>query len=56
MVDGDAGDKVVLSDLANWTASATSVVANGQTYAVYDHISSAQQLLIDNRVAVTAVL
>jgi hypothetical protein len=52
----NAGDKVVLSDLANWTASATSVVANGQTYAVYDHISRAQQLLIDNRVAVTAVL
>jgi Ca2+-binding RTX toxin-like protein len=32
MVDGDAGDKVVLSDLASWTAAGTNVVSNGHTY------------------------
>jgi hypothetical protein len=56
MVDGDAGDKVELTDLANWTAADTNVVANGETYVVYNHNTSAQQLLIDQAIAVSAVL
>jgi hypothetical protein len=56
MVDGDTGDKVVLTDLANWTASGTNVVANGETYVVYNHNTSAQQLLIDQGILVSAVL
>ena len=56
MVDGDAGDKVVLTDLASWTAAGTNVVANGETYVVYNHNTSAQQLLIDQGILVSAVL
>ena len=56
MVDGDTGDKVVLTGLANWTASGTNVVANGETYVVYNHNTSAQQLLIDQAILVSAVL
>jgi hypothetical protein len=54
LVDGDAGDKVVLSDLTSWTASGTNVVANGHTYVAYNHNTSAQQLLIDQTVLVSA--
>ncbi len=53
MVDGDTGDKLVLSDLANWS-TAGNVVANGHTYAAYNHNTSAQQLLIDLNVQVSA--
>jgi Ca2+-binding RTX toxin-like protein len=56
LVDGDTGDKVVLTDLANWTAAGTNVVANGETYVVYNHNTSAQQLLIDQGILVSAVL
>ena len=56
MVDGGADDKVVLSDLANWTATGTNVVANGHTYTVYNHNTSAQQLLIDQLLTVSAVI
>jgi hypothetical protein len=52
MVDGDAGDKVELTDFANWTAEDTNVVANGETYVVYNHNTSAQQLLIDLQLTV----
>lgn len=54
MVDGDAGDKVVLSDLTSWTAAGTNVVANGHTYTAYNHNTSAQQLLIDQLLTVSA--
>jgi len=54
MVDGDTGDKVVLTDLASWTASGTNVVANGHTYTAYNHNTSAQQLLIDQLLTVSA--
>ena len=56
MIDGNAGDKVALTDLANWTAAGTNVVANGETYVVYNHNTSAQQLLIDQGILVSAVL
>ena len=56
LVDGDTGDKVVLTDLASWTAAGTNVVANGETYVVYNHNTSAQQLLIDQGILVSAVL
>jgi hypothetical protein len=56
MIDGNAGDKVALTDLANWTAAGTNVVANGETYVVYNHNTSAQQLLIDLQLTVSAVL
>jgi hypothetical protein len=56
MVDGDTGNKVVLTDLASWTAAGTNVVANGETYVVYNHNTSAQQLLIDQGILVSAVL
>ena len=52
MVDGDAGDKAALSDLANWTAASTNVVANGRNYTAYNHNTSAQQLLIDQLLTV----
>jgi Ca2+-binding RTX toxin-like protein len=55
MIDGDTGDKVVLSDLTNWTADATNVVAGGTTYVAYNHNTSAAQLLIDQQLAVTQV-
>jgi hypothetical protein len=32
------------------------VVANGETYVVYNHNTSAQQLLIDQGILVSAVL
>ena len=51
MVDGDAGDKVVLSDLANWMAAGV-VNDSGDLYAVYNHNTSAQQLLISQAVLV----
>jgi len=53
MVDGDTGDKLVLSDLTNWTADATNVVADGTTYVAYTHNTSAAQLLIDQQVIVS---
>jgi len=60
MVDGDAGDKVVLTDLSSWTAAGTNVVATSggtsHTYVVYNHNTSAQQLLIDQLLTVSAVL
>ena len=56
MVDGDAGDKVELTDFANWTASGTNVEANGHMYVAYNHNTSAQQLLIDQLLTVSAVL
>ncbi len=55
MVDGDAGDKLVLSDLTNWTASATKVVAGGDSYTAYNHNTSAAQLLVDDLVVVSQV-
>lgn len=55
MVDGDAGDKVTLTDLTNWTAAATHVVANGHSYTAYNHNTSAAQLLIDDNLLVAAV-
>ena len=54
-VDYKAGDKVVLTDLTSWTTG-TNVVANGETYVVYNHNTSAQQLLIDQGILVSAVL
>jgi hypothetical protein len=53
MVDGDAGDKLVLSDLTNWTAAATKVVVGGDSYTAYNHNTSANQLLVDDLVVVT---
>eukprot|EP01034_Spumella_vulgaris_P025575 gene25576-32046_t len=55
MVDGDAGDKLVLSDLTNWTASATKVVAGSDSYTAYNHNTSAAQLLVDDLVVVSQV-
>jgi Ca2+-binding RTX toxin-like protein len=52
MVYGNTGDKVELTDFANWTPAGTNVVANGETYMVYNHNTSAQQLLIDLQLAV----
>jgi len=59
LVDGDTGDNVVLSDLANWTTGTTVVATSGgvtHTYVAYNHNTSAQQLLIDQLVTVSAVL
>jgi hypothetical protein len=53
MVDGDTGDKLVLTDLTNWTADTTNVVAGGHTYVAYNHNTSAAQLLIDQQVIVS---
>ncbi|WP_416547868.1 beta strand repeat-containing protein [Limnohabitans sp. DCL3] len=54
MVTGDAGDKVVLSDLANWavTQPANVITINGNTYTGYN--LGAAQLLIDTALTVSA--
>jgi hypothetical protein len=56
MVVGDAGDKVVLSDLANWTATlpANVITINGNTFTGYNHNSLSAQLLIDTALTVSA--
>ena len=56
MVTGNAGDTVVLSDLANWTATlpANVITINGNTYTGYNHNSLAAQLLIDTALTVSA--
>ncbi|WP_146179684.1 beta strand repeat-containing protein [Limnohabitans parvus] len=56
MVTGDAGDTVVLTDLANWTATlpANVITINGNTYTGYNHNSLAAQLLIDTALNVSA--
>ena len=59
MVDGDTGDNVVLTGLANWTTGTNVVATFGgvtHTYVAYNHNTSAQQLLIDQLVTVSAVL
>jgi len=54
MVTGDAGDKVVLTDLANWavTQPANVITINGNTYTGYN--LGAAQLLIDTALTVSA--
>lgn len=44
------GDKVVLTDLANWTASVNPIVINGHTYTAYTY--GGAQLLIDQALLV----
>ena len=59
MVDGDTGDNVVLTGFANWTTGTNVVATFGgvtHTYVAYNHNTSAQQLLIDQLVTVSAVL
>jgi Ca2+-binding RTX toxin-like protein len=49
-VQGDAGDRVVLTDVANWTqlTGANSTFVDGsKTYNVWNHNTSGAQLLID---------
>ncbi|WP_143473853.1 Ig-like domain-containing protein [Limnohabitans sp. G3-2] len=54
MVDGNAGDKVVLTDLANWSGPSAQFVYDGKTYVGYNHNSLAAQLLIDTALTVSA--
>ncbi len=56
MVTGNTGDTVVLTDLANWTATlpANVITINGNTYTGYNHNSLAAQLLIDTALTVSA--
>jgi hypothetical protein len=55
MITGDAGDKVILTDLANWTATlpANVITINGNTYTGYN--LGAAQLLIDTALTVSAI-
>ena len=46
MVSGNAGDSVTLSDSGSWNV-AGSLSYGGQNYTLYNHDSSAAQLLID---------
>jgi hypothetical protein len=53
LVDGDASDKVTLTDLANWSTAGT--VGNGaHTYTVYNHATQAAQMLIDTHLTVAS--
>jgi Ca2+-binding RTX toxin-like protein len=54
MITGNAGDAVVLTDLANWavTQPANVITINGRTYDGYN--LGAAQLLIDTALAVSA--
>ncbi|MFT4173945.1 MAG: hypothetical protein QM639_15375, partial [Rhodocyclaceae bacterium] len=54
VVDGDAGDNVVLTDLPNWSVAGT-VTNEGVTYTAYNHLTSHTQILIDQAVT-TAVI
>lgn len=51
-VDGNSGDQVIVSDLANWTRATNNMVADGNTYGVWNHATSLAQILIDTRVVV----
>ena len=46
MVDGDAGDSVILEDLSSWNVSG-NYVEGDETYAIYEHATEALQLLIN---------
>ena len=53
MVTADANDKVVLTDLANWTQATganSTFTSNGHTYDVWNHNSKSLQLLIDHSI------
>lgn len=53
MVTGDADDKVVLTDLTDWTKATganSTFTSNGHTYDVYNHNTKALQLLIDHAI------
>ena len=50
---GTGNDKVVLTDLTNWTQATganSSFTSNGHTYNVWNHNTSSLQLLIDQSV------
>ncbi|MFM9967368.1 MAG: putative Ig domain-containing protein, partial [Burkholderiales bacterium] len=49
VVDGNAGDTIVLGDLANWVEVGT-VTNNGNSYAVLNHSSVLAQLIVDSDV------
>jgi len=51
-VQGDAGDQVILADLASWTKTSNDMVADGANYGVWNHNTALAQLLIDTRVIV----
>lgn len=51
-VEGNGGDQVVVSDLANRTRAANSMVADGSTDGVWNHSTSLAQMRIDSRVVV----
>ena len=53
LVDGDASDKVTLTDLANWTTAGT-VAYGSHTYTIYNSNTQAVQLLIDNHLTVAS--
>ena len=50
-VEGNAGDQVRLTGIADW-ARASNDMVDGNTYAVWNHSSIKAQLLIDTRVVV----
>jgi hypothetical protein len=52
MIDGNAGDKVILTDLANWSGPSASFVHGGKTYVGYNLDSA--QLLIEQGVSLSA--
>jgi hypothetical protein len=51
-IEGNAGDRVNLSNLANWNRASNDMVADGNTFGVWNHATSSAQLLIDTRVLV----
>jgi Ca2+-binding RTX toxin-like protein len=50
VIDGGANDRVALTDKAAWFSAGTAV-ANGHAYDVYNHGTSAAQLLVDHTLA-----
>ena len=50
VIDGGANDRVALADKAAWSSAGTAV-ANGHAYDVYNHGTSAAQLLVDHTLA-----
>jgi hypothetical protein len=51
VVNGDAGDTLTIADLGSWTQTGTAT-ESGQSYAVYQHNTSAAQLLVDTDLTV----
>ncbi|MFM9969186.1 MAG: putative Ig domain-containing protein [Burkholderiales bacterium] len=52
VIDGNAGDSVVLSDAADWTRQGSPIINGANSYKVFNHNSAAAQVLVDTDVTI----